>query len=63
MVSDDTRKREDEWITKGVKPDKPTTDTEQALLDQSGPSQNPPNATHFIFNSYLLLRRGDIRGS
>ncbi|HEU5460054.1 MAG TPA: hypothetical protein VFU83_06140 [Pyrinomonadaceae bacterium] len=34
LVTDNTRRRDDEWINKGVKPDKPEVDREQALLDR-----------------------------
>jgi hypothetical protein len=34
VVSDSARKRDDEWLNKGVKPDKPAVDQEQALLDR-----------------------------
>lgn len=34
VVSDNIRRRDDEWITKGIKPDKPAVDREQPLLDK-----------------------------
>jgi hypothetical protein len=34
VVSDDTRKRDDEWVNRGVRPEKPAEDREQALLDR-----------------------------
>ena len=34
VVSDNTRRRDDEWINKGVKPEKPAAEREQALLDR-----------------------------
>ncbi|HJU92897.1 MAG TPA: hypothetical protein VJ656_08200 [Pyrinomonadaceae bacterium] len=34
LVSDNTRRRDDEWVHKGVKPDKPAAEREQALLDR-----------------------------
>src|SRR5215211_7849665 len=34
IVSDETRRRDDEWINKGIKPDKPAEEREQALLDR-----------------------------
>ena len=34
VVSENTRGRSDEWIHKGVKPDKPEAEREQALLDR-----------------------------
>ena len=62
MVSEDTRKREDEWITKGVKPDKPTTDQEQTLLDRVDRAKTSAERDSLhIQLIYLLLRRGDMR--
>ena len=34
LVTDNTRRRDDEWIHKGIKPDKPAVEREQALLDR-----------------------------
>src|SRR6185369_14015075 len=34
VVSDNARRRDDEWINKGIKPDKPAAEREQALLDR-----------------------------
>ncbi|HVS82284.1 MAG TPA: hypothetical protein VHE60_11185 [Pyrinomonadaceae bacterium] len=34
IVRDGTRQRDDEWVRKGISPDKPAADQEQALLDQ-----------------------------
>ena len=62
MVSEDTRKREDEWITKGVKPDKPTTDQEQTLLDRVDRAKTSAERDSLhIQLIYLFLRRGDMR--
>ena len=62
MVSEDTRKREDESITKGVKPDKPTTDEEQALLDRVERAKTSAERDSLHLQLiYLLLRRGDMR--
>jgi hypothetical protein len=62
MVSEDTHKREDESITKGVKPDKPTTDEEQALLDRVERAKTSAERDSLHLQLiYLLLRRGDMR--
>ena len=62
MVSEDIRKREDEWITKGVKPDKPTTDQEQTLLDRVDRAKTSAERDSLhIQLIYLFLRRGDMR--
>ena len=62
MVSEDTRKREDEWITKGVKPDKPTTDQEQTLLDRVDRAKTSAERDSLhIQLIYLFLRRGDMK--
>jgi hypothetical protein len=34
VVKDETRRRDDEWLERGIKPEKPAEDREQALLDQ-----------------------------
>lgn len=34
VVADDTRRKDDEWINRGVRPEKPVEDREQALLDR-----------------------------
>ena len=34
VVTDNTRRREDDWVFKGIKPDKPVVEREQALLDR-----------------------------
>ena len=34
LVNENTRRRDDEWIHKGIKPDKPAAEREQALLDR-----------------------------
>lgn len=34
LVPEGTRRRDDEWINRGVKPDKPAEDREQAILDR-----------------------------
>jgi hypothetical protein len=34
VVSDNTRRKDDEWINRGVRPEKPVEDQEQALLDR-----------------------------
>ena len=34
LVNDNTRRRDDEWLNKGIKPDKPAEEREQALLDR-----------------------------
>jgi len=34
LASDNARRREDEWINKGMKPEKPAAEREQQLLDQ-----------------------------
>ena len=34
VITDNTRRREDEWVYKGIKPDKPVVEREQTLLDR-----------------------------
>ena len=40
MVNDNTRRRDDESISKGIKPDKPAEEREQALLDRIDRAKN-----------------------
>lgn len=62
LVSDNTRKREDDWITKGVKPDKPAADREQALLDQIDRAKTSDERDSlFIQLAYLAMSKGDLR--
>ena len=62
LVSDNTRKREDDWITKGVKPDRPAADREQALLDQIDRAKTSEERDRlYIQLAYMTMANGDLR--
>ena len=62
LVSDNTRKREDDWITKGVKPDRPAADREQALLDQIDRAKTSEERDRlYIQLAYMTMAKGDLR--
>ena len=50
IVSDDTRRRDEEWLNKGVKADKPAEEREQALLDQIERARLPMSATRYTYS-------------
>ena len=62
LVSDNTRKREEDWITKGVKPDRPAADREQALLDQIDRAKTSEERDRlYIQLAYMTMAKGDLR--
>jgi len=62
LVTDNTRRRDDEWITKGIKPDKPTADQEQALLDRIDRAKTSEERDRlYVELGFLAARRVDIR--
>jgi hypothetical protein len=62
VVSDSTRRRDDEWINKGIKPDKPAADREQASLDrlERAKTSAERDSIH-IQLSVMLAGRGEMR--
>lgn len=62
VITDNARKRDDEWINKGVKPDKPVADQEQALLDRVDRAKTSAERDSlYIQLAMMLAHRGDIR--
>jgi hypothetical protein len=62
MVSENARRRDDEWLSKGIKPDKPAADQEQALLDRADRAKTSAERDSvYIQLAFLLARRGDMR--
>ena len=62
VVSDDTRRRDDDWLNKGVKPDKPAADQEQALLDRIERAKTSAERDSlYIQLAFLATRKGDMR--
>ena len=62
VVSENARRRDDEWLNKGIKPDKPAADQEQALLDRVDRAKTAAERDSlYIQLAFLLARRGDMR--
>ena len=62
VVSDDTRRRDDDWLNKGVKPDKPAADQEQALLDRIERAKTSAERDSlYIQLAFMATRKGDMR--
>lgn len=62
IISDDTRRRDEEWINKGVKPEKPAEEREQALLDRIDRAKTSDERDSlYIQLAYLALNKGDMR--
>lgn len=63
VASESARGRNDEWINRGVSPDPPLADREQALYstDSIAPGR-PPNETRFTYRSRIWCRETEISG-
>jgi len=62
IASDSARKRDDEWLNKGIKPDVPVADQEQALLDRVDRAKNASERDSLHLQlAFLLMRKGDMR--
>ena len=62
MVSEGTRGRDDEWVSKGVKPDKPAEDREQALLDRIDRAKTAEERDAlYVDLAFRVAGRGDMR--
>jgi len=62
LVSDGARRRDDEWINKGVKPDKPAAEQEQALLDRVDRAKTSDERDSlYVQLAFLLTRQGDMK--
>jgi len=62
LVSDDARRRDDEWFNKGVKPDKPAAEQEQALLDRVDRAKTSAERDSlYVQLAFMLAHRGDMR--
>lgn len=62
IVSDDTRRRDDEWLNKGIKPDKPAEEREQALLDRIDRAKTSDERDSlYIQLAYMALNKGDMK--
>jgi len=62
IVSDDTRRRDEEWINKGIKPDKPAEEREQALLDRIDRAKTSDERDSlYVQLAYMALNKGDMK--
>jgi hypothetical protein len=62
LVSDNTLRRDDEWLNKGVKPDKPAAEREQALLDRIDRAKTSAERDSLHLQlAFMLANRGDMK--
>lgn len=62
IVSEGTRNRDEEWINKGVQPDKPAEDREQALLNRIERAKTSAERDLlYIQLAFMVAGRGDMR--
>ncbi|HKS10977.1 MAG TPA: hypothetical protein VJS13_15620 [Pyrinomonadaceae bacterium] len=61
-VSDDTRNRSDEWLGRGIRPEKPAEEKEQALLDRIERAKTSAERDQlYVELAFHLAGRGDMR--
>lgn len=62
VVSDGTRRRDDEWLDRGVRPEKPAADREQALMDRLDRAKTSAERDSiYVQLANLAARTGDLR--
>jgi hypothetical protein len=62
IVSDKVRSRGDEWVRRGIEPEKPAADQEQAILDKiDRVSSSAERDGLYMRLAYMATRRGDVR--
>jgi hypothetical protein len=62
VASENARKRDDEWLNKGVRPEKPAADREQALLQRLETAKTSADRDSiYISLANLVSRDGDLR--
>jgi hypothetical protein len=62
VVSDDARRRDDEWINRGVKPEKPAEEREQALLDRIERAKTSAERDSlYIELALMAVNKGDFK--
>ena len=62
IVSDNTRRRDDEWINKGIKPDKPLEEREQSLLERIDRAKTSAERDSLYMQlAFLALNKGEMR--
>jgi len=61
-VSDETRNRNDEWLSRGIRPEKPAEEKEQALLDRIERAKTSAERDQlYVELAFDLAGRGDMR--
>ncbi|HET6979701.1 MAG TPA: hypothetical protein VFI24_25435 [Pyrinomonadaceae bacterium] len=62
VVSDDTRKRDDDWINRGLKTEKPAADREQSVLERIDRAKTSAERDQlYIELAYITSNKGEIR--
>ena len=62
LVSDQTRRRDDEWIGKGIKPEKPVEEREQSLIDRLDRAKTSAERDSvYIQLAGLASNKGDMK--
>ena len=62
MVSDSTRRRNDEWVNKGIKPDKSAEERDQELLERIDRAKTSEERDSlYIQLMFLALNKGEMR--
>lgn len=62
VASDSARRRDDEWMNRGVRPEKPAAEREQALLTRLDTAKTSTERDSiFIQLANLVMREGDMR--
>lgn len=62
LISEDTRREDDDWLNKGVKPDKPAADREQDLLDRIERAKTSAERDAlYIDLAFMAAGKGDMR--
>jgi hypothetical protein len=62
IVPEGTRNRDDEWVNKGVRPDKPEADREQALLNRIDRAKTSDERDAlYVELAFMVSRGGDLR--
>ena len=62
MVSENARRQDDEWISKGIKPDKPTAELEQSLLDRIDRAKTSVERDSLYMQlAFMAAHKGEMR--
>lgn len=62
VVSEDTRRRDDDWVNRGLKSEKPATDREQNLLDRIERAKTSADRDRlYIELAYVTSNKGELK--